>query len=246
HLRDWHFVPHDLYAIDLRNSAGRPLTDDEIDRLHEELCLEVEAVQLEQIAVLRCLIKHHSLRRIYSEGLTEKDLPSYKERIGVLRTMEKEQISQLQKQLEEVRELKKGMEAKGREGTEGYEKAASIEKEIAGLIWQHRLNLLELGAPGRLLIGGEIEEVRPLGDAELLEQAKPITPDGNVKLDPAKLAARQDGIVKLATAKEPFALIVLGGSHDLSESVRGVGDGRCEYIRVRTRRVRQFAGGEEK
>jgi hypothetical protein len=51
HLRDWHFVPHDQYAIDLRNSAGRPFTDDEIDRLHEELCLEVEAVQLEQIAL---------------------------------------------------------------------------------------------------------------------------------------------------------------------------------------------------
>jgi hypothetical protein len=240
HLRDWHYVPKDLYAIDLRNSAGRPLTDDEVDRLHEELCLEVEAVQLEQMAVLRCLIKHHGLRRIFCEGLTEKDLPNYKEKIAVLRSMEKEQIPQLREQLEEVRELKKGMEAAGREKTEGYEKAKAIEKEIASLIWQHRLNLLELGAPGRLLIAGEIEDVFPLDDAEILEQAKPITPVGKVKLDPAKLAARRDAIVKAATAKEPFALIVLGGSHDLTDSVRRVGGGRCEYIRVTTSRSREL------
>jgi hypothetical protein len=75
HLRDWHFVPRDLYAIDLRNSAGRPLSDEEVDRLHEELCLEVEAVQLGQMALLRCLVKHHGPRRIFCEGLIAKDLP---------------------------------------------------------------------------------------------------------------------------------------------------------------------------
>src|SRR5262249_17434730 len=36
HLRDWHFVPRDLYARDRRDSAGRPLPDGEVDRLHEE------------------------------------------------------------------------------------------------------------------------------------------------------------------------------------------------------------------
>jgi len=93
-LRDWHFVPRDLYAVDLRDSAGKPLSDDEVDWLHEEQCLEVEAVQLEQLAVLRCLIKHHGLRFIFCEGLTQKGLANYREKIGVLRSMEKEQISQ--------------------------------------------------------------------------------------------------------------------------------------------------------
>lgn len=45
-----------------------------------------------------------------------------------------------------------------------------------------------------------------------------------------------------ATAKEPFALIVLGGSHDLSGSVRRVGCGRCEYIQLTTRRFKEFEG----
>jgi hypothetical protein len=241
HLRDRHFVPKELYAIDLRNAMGKPLSDEEVDRMHEELCLEVEAVQLEQLALLRCLIKHHGLRRIYCEGLTEKDLPNYRERIADLRSIERDQLPQLRKQLEEVRELKKAMEAKGREKTEGDEKAAAIEKEVAGLFWVQRKNLLEFGAAGRLLIAGEIEEVLPLDDAELLEQAKPVTPDGRVKFDEEKLAARRDGIVMAVTAKAPFALIVLGGAHDLSESVRRVGGGRCEYIRLTTNRVRQFS-----
>lgn len=88
HLRDWHFVPKDLYAIDMKNAHGRELSAEEIDRLHQELLLEVEAVQLEQMAMLRCLIKHHGLKRIYSEGLTANDLPNYREKIAVLRDME--------------------------------------------------------------------------------------------------------------------------------------------------------------
>jgi hypothetical protein len=246
HLRDWHFVPKDLYAMELRNSAGWVLSGEEMDGLHEELCLEVEAVQLEQMALLRCLVKHHGLKRIFCEGLTPTDLPTYNERIGVQRAMEKEEIPRLQKQLADVRDMKKGVAAAGHANTDGREKAAAIEKEITDLIWEHRKRLLDLGAAGRLLIAGNIEEVLPLEDAELLDQAKPITPDGRVMFDADKLAARRDGIVKAATARGPFALIVLGGSHDLSDSVRRLGGGTCEYLRLTTSRVRQFADGEEK
>lgn len=65
HLQDWHFVPKDLYAIDMKNAHGRGLTDDEIDRLYQEHLLEVELVQVEQMAVLRCLIKHHGLKKVF-------------------------------------------------------------------------------------------------------------------------------------------------------------------------------------
>jgi hypothetical protein len=86
-----------------------------------------------------------------------------------------------------------------------------------------------------------IEEVLPLDDADRLDQAKPITPDGKVTFDPKRVAARQDGTVKAATARGSLALIVLGASHDLSDSVRRVGGGRCEYVRVTTRRYREFS-----
>src|SRR5207237_8197492 len=95
HLRDYHFVSKELYALDMRQAHGRELTAEEIDQIHHELLLEVELVQLEQMAVLRCLIKHHGLKNVFSEGFSPDELKAYRERIAVLRSMEKEQIPQL-------------------------------------------------------------------------------------------------------------------------------------------------------
>jgi hypothetical protein len=241
HLRNWHFVPKYLYAIDLKSAHGRELSDQEIDDLYQELLLEVEAVQLEQMALLRCLIKYHGLKRIYCEGLTAKDVANYQDRIAVLQDMEKNQITELRKQLAEVRDLVKGMEETGRTETERYDKAKEMVAEITGMLDQHNVHLLELGAPGRLLIAGEIEAVLPLDDADLLEQARPIAPGGKTKFDPAKLKARRDGQVKAVLANGVFGLIVLGGSHVLSDSVRRLGKGRCEYLRVTTRQFKKLS-----
>jgi hypothetical protein len=236
HLRDWHFVPKDLYAIDLKNAKGRELSVGEIDQLHQELLLEVEVVQHEQMALLRCLVRHHGLRRLYCEGLTAKDLPNYKGKVAVLREMETNQVSQLRKQLAAVRQL---LEGSGPEGGR-HGKAKKVEAEIREMIDQHQLRLLELGAAGRLLVAGEIEEVLPLDDGDLLDQANPVTPEGKVRLDPDKVKARQDAQVKAVLNRGAFGLIVLGGAHDLSDSVRRLGQGRCEYIRVTTRRFKEF------
>ena len=47
--------------------------------------------------------------------------------------------------------------------------------------------------------------------------------------------------MKAVMAKGGFGLIVLGSSHDLSDSVRRLGQGRCEYIRVTIRRFKEFS-----
>jgi hypothetical protein len=54
---------------------------------------------------------HH---RVFAEGLTAKDLPAYKEKIAVLRNMERNEIPQLRKQYDEVQALKQGMVEAGR------------------------------------------------------------------------------------------------------------------------------------
>jgi hypothetical protein len=172
--------------------------------------------------------------------VTQKNLASYKERIEGLRAMEREEIGPLRKQRADARGLMKEMEANGRRETENFQQASGLEAEIAGMLWQHRKRLLELGAAGRLLIAGDIKEVLPLDDAELLEKANPTT-GGRVKFDQAKVAARRDAIVRAATRREGVAVIILGGGHNLSDSVRRVGGGRCEYIRVTTRRFREHA-----
>jgi hypothetical protein len=235
HLRDWHFVPKELYALDMKQAHGRELTTEEIDRLHQELLLEVELIQLEQMAVLRCLIKYHGLKKVFSEGFSPGELDTYKEKIAVLRAMEKEQIPQIRKQLDDVRKLIAAASKSGKE------KAEAIEVELVTLLDQHQQRLLEMGAPGRLLIAGELEDVLPLEDAAALEQAKPITPSGKMKHDPQKIEARHDAQVRAVMKEGPVAVIVLGGSHDLTGSIQRIGGGKCEYLRVTTKRFKEIA-----
>jgi hypothetical protein len=99
-----------------------------------------------------------------------------------------------------------------------------------------------LGTTGRLLRSGDIEEVLALDDAKVLDEAKPISPGGRFRLAPAKLSARHDGQVKDALKDGPFTLTILGGAHDLTESVRRHAAGPCEYLRVTTEHYREFAG----
>jgi hypothetical protein len=88
-----------------------------------------------------------------------------------------------------------------------------------------------------LIVSGELEEVLPLEDADKLEQAKPITPSGGVKLDPAMVEARHYAHVKNALKHGPVAVVILGVAHDLTGSASRF-TGGCEYIRVTTRRLR--------
>src|SRR5262245_39942469 len=54
-LRDWHYVPPDLFAVEVRQVTGKPLSDDEVDALYREALLEIELVQVEQTALLLVL-----------------------------------------------------------------------------------------------------------------------------------------------------------------------------------------------
>jgi hypothetical protein len=74
--------------------------------------------------------------------------------------------------------------------------------------------------------------VLPLDDAELFDAAGPDLANGKLAFDPLKVAARQDAMVQRALATAHVAVIVLGGSHDLTDSVRGIVGEGCEYIRV--------------
>jgi hypothetical protein len=103
-------------------------------------------------------------------------------------------------------------------------------------------SLLESGASGELAVAGEIE-VMPRDDEELLASAKPVTPDGKVRVEPAKLEARHDAQVKAALANRAVYLHP-GWGHDLSRSVRRLAGERAEYIRVTTSRYKELAGQE--
>src|SRR4051794_3190306 len=56
-------------------------------------------------------------------------------------------------------------------------------------------------------------------------------PDGGE--DPAAVRDRHDAEVRAALASGPVALVILGGAHNLADSVRRLG-GDVEYVRVTT------------
>jgi hypothetical protein len=191
HLRDRHYVRRELF----RQDADRPLSDEEASARHRAHVLEVELVQLEQEALLRCLVKHHGLKRILTEGLTAKGLPAYREVIAALRETDKE-LADLREQRAQVKKP-----------------APAIDQQIEELVRGHRRQLLEYGAAARLALAGQVE-VLPLDDEELLEQAKPV----KGKLDAAKVEARHDGQVRAALESGPCSLLILGGGHGKLES----------------------------
>lgn len=232
HLRDWHYVPKDLYALDMRQAHGRELSQQELDQLHQELLLEAEVVQLEQMALLRCLSKHYRLKRVFSEGFSPNELEAYREKIAVLKAMENDQIPKLRQQLEDVRSLIDTLNG------EAKEKAQGIERELVALLDAHQERMLEMGAAGRLLIAGELEEVLPLEGDGAMEKAKPITPDGSVKVEENKLEARHDAQLQELKKAGQVSVIVLGGAHDLTGSIRRAGNG-WEYLRVTTTGFRE-------
>jgi len=234
HLTNWHFLPKDLFAADIRDVAEEPVSDAEIDDLYEELLLEIELVQIEQKAILRCLMKHHGQRRVFCEGLTKEDMPFYKLKIAALRRVEK-QIPDVEDQIEEAARELAEMEKAGEEDSDDYRLAAEIKAELESLLCQHRLDVLRVGAAGQLFLAGEIEEVVPVDDANLLARANPVAEDGEVKLDREVIEARQDAQVRVMIEGGRFALVILGGAHDLADNVRKLAGRDGEYVRVTTR-----------
>jgi len=109
------------------------------------------------------------------------------------------------------------------------------------LIAKHRVEWLELGGVAAPLVEGLVE-VRALDDAEALKAAEPRWLGGEL-FDPAAVRAREDAMAeRLAEAKEPLVVALLGGGHDLSEALSRHGP-KARYVRLTTTAYREASGG---
>lgn len=66
-------------------------------------------------------------------------------------------------------------------------------------------------------------------------------PNGEVKLDPAKIEARHDAQLRMSFEQGPVAVLILGGAHNLTDSASRF-TGGCEYVRMATKRFREQSG----
>lgn len=225
HIRDYHFVPEDLFVLDQR-AAGRTIPEEAVDGQYHRFQLQVELVQLEQSAILRCLAQHHGLKQILAEGLTAKNLKEFQDEVAELREIHERVAALVQKR------------------NELANPNPALDQQINRALDERPESPLEYGAAGRLAVAADVK-VLPLDDDLLLAAARPTAADDDrLRIDPAALEARHDAQVQAALASGPVSVLILGGEHDLSASVRRLDGGTAEYMRVTTARYREFAGAK--
>ena len=106
------------------------------------------------------------------------------------------------------------------------QRQAILDLQLVGKEHEVSDSLLQLGAAVR--VPGL--DLLPLDGARLHAEAKPVR-GGKVQPDAEKVGRRRDAMVRAVLAAGNFGLIVLGASHDLSDTVRRQAPG-CEYVRV--------------
>jgi hypothetical protein len=85
---NWHWLPKDVFAADIRDLSDTPIDDEEIDEQYDEFLNDVEAVQMEQVQLLRAIIEQHGIRQVHVEGLTTEAMPGFRQRIESMRKFE--------------------------------------------------------------------------------------------------------------------------------------------------------------
>lgn len=234
HLRDWHFLTRKVFDADLRSASGENFTETKLDELYESFLQEVERVQAEQTVILRRLIRDHALRQVSVEGITERDMPILVAKIGVMKKLE----AQLPKYRHDLAEAQRRLvvsEKARQTETDDYRLSQEKVELIESLLVRHRLDLIRIGAAGQLLLASELDELVSLENEEAFLEANPMGKDGTVTFDSEADERREDAQIKNLLAGDRLTVVMLGGSHDLSDNIARLADGKCRYVSVTTR-----------
>jgi hypothetical protein len=233
HLRDWHFLPKDAFVADHHSVHAAPMPATELDGHYETFLLEVERVQAEQLAILRHLIRHHGLRQVFLEGLTERDMPIFKAKLAAMKKLAAE-LPGYRDELAAAKQRLKDLENAGDDSSEEYRIDRTLAAEIEALLQRHRLDLLRVGAAGQLVLAGELAEIVPVEDEIPFEAANPVG-NGAVTLDSQKNERREDAQVRKLLNSGPLVVVILGGAHDLADNIARLSGKTCRYAAVTTR-----------
>lgn len=190
------------------------------------------------------------LNGLREEPLTEDELfDRFEEFREEVETVQKEQIELLRVLIRKHGLQKLYCEGLADEEVEDYRRLLATLKRSGkyvkhgdspiDLLVQHEYqnDILMIGAPGRLLMKGELDDVLPTETQQSLKAGAPFDAEGNVKFDEAKIEQREDVIVEHLLKGGPVSFVVLGGAHDLSDNVPD----DCEYIRVATKKYNELS-----
>lgn len=212
HVKNWHFVSQEDFAVDQRELSPEPLSDDMIASRYADFLREVEIVQEEQLGILRKLIRDHGLRRVCYEGVTDENASSFRSRIAELRDFDlvkhRSQIARIEAVIAET-----PVES------DAHRQAIELKRRLQETEAMYRADMLQIGAIGKLMMAGELEDVIPLDDSTLLKRANPVR-DQSVRFDADAVARREEEMARrLVSSNEVVTVAVLGGAHDLTAAI---------------------------
>lgn len=215
HIKDWHLVSRARFVTDLRESLGA-ISKAELEQAYEDHLQAVEAVQHDQLAILRQLIAEHGLEVVYYEGFTRELMPAFE--LQVRRARESsEALTTIQADLRQVQlEIEQVERAGGM--AEDYQR--ELQGALEDGLLEHRLDMLRIGAAGQLYLAGEIKQVLPLDERATYEASEPVGPDGRIVLDAVRIEAREDAQAAILSRGGAFVVAILGGAHDLSDNLK--------------------------
>ncbi len=73
-FQNLHTTDRETFVADVEHERGRKITEREAILEYWYLLSEVETIQAEQMAALRCLVRHHGLTEAYQEGVATGEL----------------------------------------------------------------------------------------------------------------------------------------------------------------------------
>ncbi len=196
-----HYVSRDDFGADLRAQRA-DITDEEVNRQYETFLNDLKAVQSEQTAILRDLIREHGIRGVFKEGVTAANVERFHRRAAELAAT---RLADLQRRLDS--------------DDFGQQALALVEIDA------YERDLLQIGAAGRLVMEN-VCQVKPLVDEQLMQAANPA--NHGWRFDTPENDARERAMARRLVAAGPVTIAVVGQFHDLRAEIAA----ECPSCRV--------------
>ena len=109
---------------------------------------------------------------------------------------------------------------------------------------QYRRDLMQMGAAAQLLINRRLESVLPLENAEAFEAANPVGKDGKIRFDKYAEEKREDEMLRILMKGQGIKVILLGGGHNLTDSLKRMKVDSVLYVRLKSKEYERIVKDE--
>lgn len=207
---DSHYFPLEGFP-----SGSRKLSEEEIC----DYVSDVKDLQETQLRLLCWLVDNHGLSEVFQEGRSEQTLSLVERELNGLRDW----CAWREKAGADAARLRSEVDCADAQRID----AATLRRRLSEVEQYAQWGLYH-GAVMRLLLARPSVRLRPAEDKDALETHR----RRGFPAVGSSMYVREAAVVENMLRRSKCAIIVLGGAHDLSDQVKRLGGGRCEYIRV--------------